>query len=240
VARAARVIAVSRQTAADLETFWGVPAARISVVHNGVASRFAPQPPAVVAALRERNNLPARYVLYLGTLEPRKNLERLLRGYARWVEEGSDDAADVALVLAGAKGWYYDEIFRTVMALGLAERVIFPGFVAAAELPAWYAGATAFVYPSLFEGFGLPVLEAMACGVPVICSRVPSLLEVAGDAAIAVAADDETGFAAALRLVVAQPRLRAELRARGLAQAARFSWRRCAEQTLAVYDSLRG
>ncbi len=240
VARAARVIAVSRQTAADLETFWGVPAARISVVHNGVASRFAPQPPAVVAALRERNNLPARYVLYLGTLEPRKNLERLLRGYARWVEEGSDDTADVALVLAGAKGWYYDEIFRTVMALGLAERVIFPGFVAAAELPAWYAGATAFVYPSLFEGFGLPVLEAMACGVPVICSRVPSLLEVAGDAAIAVAADDETGFGAALRLVVAQPRLRAELRARGLAQAARFSWRRCAEQTLAVYDSLRG
>ncbi len=239
-ARAARVIAVSRQTAADLETFWGIPAARISVIHNGVASRFAPQPPAGIAALRERNNLPERYLLYLGTLEPRKNLDRLLRGYARWVAESPDGAANVALVLAGARGWYYDEIFRTVTALGLAERVIFPGFVPASELPTWYAGAAAFVYPSRFEGFGLPVLEAMACGVPVICSRVPSLLEVAGDAAIAVAPDDAAGFAAALRLVLEQPQLRAQLRARGLAQAARFSWRRCAEQTLAVYDSLRG
>src|SRR5690606_6847481 len=145
---------------------------------------------------------------------------------------------DVALVLAGARGWYYDEIFRTVTALGLAGRVHFPGFVPAADLPAWYAGAEAFVYPSLFEGFGLPVLEAMACGVPVICSRVPSLLEVAGDAAITVAPDDEAGFAHALRLVLEQPRLCSALRKRGLVQAARFSWRRSAEQTLAVYEEI--
>lgn len=240
VARAAQIIAVSHQTAADLERFWGVPAARIRVIHNGVAPRFKPQPPASSAAWRRRNKLPARYLLYLGTLEPRKNLERLLRGYARWIEEDADAAADVALVLAGAKGWYYDEIYGTVAALGLAERVVFPGFVPAADLPAWYAGAAAFVYPSLFEGFGLPVLEAMACGVPVICSRVPSLLEVAGDAAVTVTPNDEAGFVDALRLVLGQPRLHAELSARGQAQAARFTWRRCAEQTVAVYHALRG
>ncbi|MCB0136969.1 MAG: glycosyltransferase, partial [Caldilineaceae bacterium] len=109
-----------------------------------------------IAALRRQNDLPERYLLYLGTLEPRKNLDLLLRAYARWAQADSAADSDVALVLAGAKGWYYDEIFRTVTALGLAGRVIFPGFVPAADLPAWYAGAEAFVYPSLFEGFGLP------------------------------------------------------------------------------------
>ena len=237
VARAARVIAVSHQTASDLQQYWATPAGRITVVHNGVSPRFTPQPAERIAALRRQNDLPERYLLYLGTLEPRKNLDLLLRAYARWAQADSAADSDVALVLAGAKGWYYDEIFRTVTALGLAGRVIFPGFVPAADLPAWYAGAEAFVYPSLFEGFGLPVLEAMACGVPVICSRVPSLLEVAGDAAITVAPDDEAGFAHALRLVLEQPRLRSALRKRGLVQAARFSWRRSAEQTLAVYEA---
>lgn len=238
VARAARVIAVSHQTAADLQQYWATPAGRIRVAHNGVSPRFTPQPPERIAALRRQNDLPERYLLYLGTLEPRKNLDLLLHAFARWVRESATAVDDVALVLAGARGWYYDEIFRTVTALGLAGRVHFPGFVPAADLPAWYAGAEAFVYPSLFEGFGLPVLEAMACGVPVICSRVPSLLEVAGDAAITVAPDDEAGFAHALRLVLEQPRLCSALRKRGLVQAARFSWRRSAEQTLAIYEEI--
>ncbi len=237
VACATHVIAVSHQTAADLQTFWATPAERISVIHNGVSARFVPQPPERIAALRRQQRLPERYLLYLGTLEPRKNLDLLLRAFARWVQEASAAAGDVALVLAGAKGWYYDEIFRTVTELGLAQRVHFPGFVPAADLPAWYAGAEAFVYPSLFEGFGLPVLEAMACGVPVICSRVASLLEVTGDAALTVAPDDEAGFAHALRLVLEQPPLRAALRVRGQAQAARFSWQRAAGQAMTVYEA---
>ena len=236
VARAAHVIAVSHQTAADLQTYWATPAERISVIHNGVSARFVPQAPERIAALRRQNGLPARYLLYLGTLEPRKNLDLLLRAFARCMQGASAFTGDVALVLAGAKGWYYDTIFRTVNELGLAQRVQFPGFVPAADLPAWYAGAEAFVYPSLFEGFGLPVLEAMACGVPVICSRVASLLEVAGDAAVTVAPDDEAGFAHALQLVLEQPSLRAALRERGQAQAARFSWQRAAGQAIAVYE----
>ena len=142
------------------------------------------------------------------------------------------------LVLAGGKGWYFETIFQTVADLGLADDVIFPGYVPAADLPDWYRAAAVFVYPSLYEGFGLPVLEAMACGVPVICSRTPSLLEVAGDAALTVEPDDAAGLAHALALLLAQPGLHAHLAARGLAQARRFTWRRCAEQTIAVYDEL--
>jgi glycosyltransferase involved in cell wall biosynthesis len=142
---------------------------------------------------------------------------------------------DVKLVLAGAKGWYYTEIFHAVEALGLAEQVIFPGFIPSAELPEWYAAATAFVFPSLFEGFGLPVLEAMACGTPVVCSRAPGVSEVAGDAALTFPPHDVDALAAALEVVVNQPAARQELAARGLAQAARFTWRRSAAATLAIY-----
>ena len=113
-----------------------------------------------------QKGLPARYLLHLGTLEPRKNLELLVRAFARWRAQASLADQEVRLVLAGGKGWYYDALFRLVEALGLADVVLFPGFVPGAELPAWYQAAEGFVYPSLFEGFGLPVLEAMACGAP--------------------------------------------------------------------------
>lgn len=235
VRRAAHVIAVSHQTAADLQHFFGAPSDRISVVHNGVAARFTPRSVEAQAAFRQRRRLPPRYLLYLGTLEPRKNLEQLVRAFAQWRVATATAAHDVKLVLAGAKGWYYTEIFRTVEALGLAEQVIFPGFIAGDELPDWYAAATAFVYPSLFEGFGLPVLEAMACGTPVVCSRAPGVSEVAGDAALTFPLHDDAAVMAALELVVNQPAVRQELAARGLMQAARFTWRRSAEATLAIY-----
>jgi glycosyltransferase involved in cell wall biosynthesis len=141
----------------------------------------------------------------------------------------------VKLVLAGGKGWWYAEIFHIVQELGLIDAVHFPGFISQETLPAWYAGAEAFVYPSLFEGFGLPVLEAMASGTPVICSRAPGVQEVAGDAAITFDPQDEAGLVAALHLVMSQPALRRTLGQRGLAHAARFSWRRCAEATCSVY-----
>jgi len=239
VRRAAHVIAVSQQTAADVQRYFGVSPARITVIHNGVAARFAPRHTDDLAAFRQWRGLPPRYLLYLGTLEPRKNLERLVRAFVQWRRTGAAADADVKLVLAGAKGWYYAEIFRTVEALGLAEQVIFPGFVPSDELPEWYAAATAFVYPSLFEGFGLPVLEAMACGTPVICSRAPGVREVAGDAALTFPAADEAALAAVLDLVVGQPALRRELSTRGLVQAARFTWRRSAAATLAIYRRFR-
>ena len=238
VQRAAQVIAVSNQTAADLQRFWGTPPDRISVVHNGVASRFTPRCAEEQAAFRQRCGLPARYLLSLGTLEPRKNLEQLVRAFARW--RTATATHDVKLVLAGAKGWRYTEIFRTVEALGLTEQVIFPGFIPEDALPDWYAAATAFVYPSLFEGFGLPVLEAMACGTPVVCSQAPGLSEVAGDAALTFPPRDEAALTAALEMVVNQQGVRQELAARGRMQAARFTWRRSAEATLAIYRRFGG
>jgi glycosyltransferase involved in cell wall biosynthesis len=236
VARARRIIAVSRQTAADLLACFGIPAGRVDVVYNGVAPEFRPGSAESSARFRLHKGLPERYLLYLGTLEPRKNLELLVGAFALWRQQASAEDQAVKLVLAGAKGWYYEEIFRRVQELGLSDAVSFPGFIPGAELPDWYRGAEGFLYPSLMEGFGLPVLEAMACGVPVVCSQAPSLLEVAGTAALSVAAHDEEALAHAIRLVTSQPELRAALAAQGLARARTFTWRRCAEDTIAVYE----
>lgn len=235
VARARRVIAVSQQTAADLLACFGVPTGRVDVVYNGVAPEFRPGSAESSTRFRQHRGLPERYLLYLGTLEPRKNLELLVGAFARWRRQAPPEDQAVHLVLAGAKGWYYEAIFRRVQELGLSDAVSFPGFIPAAELPDWYRAAEGFLYPSLLEGFGLPVLEAMACGVPVVCSQSPSLLEVAGNAALSVSAYDEEALAHAIQLVTSQPGLRAALAAQGLARARTFTWRRCAEETLAVY-----
>lgn len=238
VAKAQRVIAVSAQTADDLHAFFGTPAGKIVVVPNGVDAAFAPGDVARAAEFRSSRSLPDRFLLFVGTLEPRKNLDGLVRAYARWCANAPDGVADVKLVIAGGKGWFYESIFAWVRSLGLEADVLFPGFVPAAELPDWYRAALAFVYPSHLEGFGLPVLEAMACGCPAVISTAPSLLEVAGDAALAVPPADEDALEHALHLVIEQESLRAELARRGLARAARFSWRRTALETLAVYEDL--
>jgi glycosyltransferase involved in cell wall biosynthesis len=191
--------------------------------------------------------LPSRFLLYVGTLEPRKNLPHLLRAYADW-QANSVTGRDVALVLAGAKGWHYQEIFDLVAELGLTERgarapseqgrtVHFPGFVPEQDLCLWYNAAGAFVYPSLFEGFGLPVLEAMASGTPVICSDAPSLQEVAADAALIVPAQDQPALQDAFERLFSEQGLAAQLRERGTRQAERFSWQRAAAETIDVYET---
>src|SRR5919206_36973 len=155
--------------------------------------------------------LPGRYLLYLGTLEPRKNLTTLLRAYARLRRRG----LDWPLVLAGGKGWLYEDIFRTIDALHLAAHVRLPGYVAYEEQPLWYGGATVFVYPSTYEGFGLPVLEAMACGTPVVTSTASSLPEAAGDAALLVECRDEEALTQAIERLAGDAALRADLVRRG-------------------------
>jgi len=237
VAKARRVIAVSRQTADDLIACFGVDAGKIEVVYNGVGEHFRPGSAAETQNFRVSNRLPDRFLLYLGTLEPRKNLARLVDGYARW-REVDPAAHDVALVLAGGKGWYYDEIFQRVRERGLEDVVHFPGFIPGPALPHWYRAAEAFVYPSLFEGFGLPVAEALACGTPVICSDAASLLEVTGDAALTFPALETDGLVAALRTLFAQPELAAELVQRGLERSRCFTWERTARETMAVYAAV--
>jgi glycosyltransferase involved in cell wall biosynthesis len=234
--RAARVIAVSESTRRDVIALCGVPPARVVTVPNGVSPAFAPADPAAVAAFRQRAGLPDDFILFLGTLEPRKNLVRLIDAYAKLCRGGPADLP--RLVIAGAKGWFYEQIFGRVAELGLADRVSFPGFVPAADLPWWYRAARLFVYPSLFEGFGLPVLEAMASGTPVITSTVSSLPEVAGQAAVLTPPDDTDALAAALREVLADRARQAQMAAAGLKQAQQFTWARTAAATVEVYRAV--
>jgi glycosyltransferase involved in cell wall biosynthesis len=175
---------------------------------------------------------PAGYLLYVGVLEPRKRLDVLVTAFSR-IASGSNG---LQLVIAGQRGWMYQQIFEQVTSLGLEERVRFPGYIPRADLPALYSGARAFVYPSRYEGFGFPVLEAMSCGTAVITTNVSALPEVAGDGALLVAPDDVSGLAEALGRVVQDESFRRELSNRAQARAAQFSWDRCARETLQVYQ----
>lgn len=238
VRKARHIIAVSRQTANDLQQFWGIEEGKISVVYNGVGTEFVPASTLAIEAFRRERGLPARFFLYLGTLEPRKNLPVLIRAFAQWRAETTAANREIKLVIAGAKGWFYEQIFALVTQLQLSEAVLFPGFVPAAELPDWYRAAELFIYPSLFEGFGLPVVEAMACGVPVICSDTGSLVEVVGNSALTFPAQDEAALVDRLHQIMTDAPLRQELRRLGLARSQQFSWQRTAEATFDLYCRL--
>jgi glycosyltransferase involved in cell wall biosynthesis len=232
VRRAACVIAVSESTRQDVISFLAVPPEKVVVVHNGVTDEFCEAPAGQAREHARRAGLPESYILFLGTLEPRKNLVRLLEAYARLRQMRDPRQGDAPpLMIAGGKGWYYQAVMERVEALGLANHVIFPGFIPSEELPWLYRAASLFVYPSLFEGFGLPVLEAMACGAPVITSTVSSLPEVAGDAALLVDPEDAEGLALAMQRVLDEPGLAEGLREAGRARAAGFSWDRTAAAT---------
>ncbi len=226
---ARRLIAVSAHTAAETTRLLGVPSERIDVVYHGVDPAFHPLPADEVAVFRQRRGLPERFVLCVGTLEPRKNQTRLVEAFAR-IHDGQ-----VKLVLVGGKGWLYDELFTRVEALGLSKEIIFPGYVMNDELPLWYNAATILAYPSLYEGFGMPVLEAQACGTPVLTSNVSSLPEAAGDAASMVDPYDVEALAAELDRLLTDKPLRHELRKRGLAHASQFTWTLMAQETADVY-----
>jgi glycosyltransferase involved in cell wall biosynthesis len=210
--------------------------AKISVVHLGVEARFQPiREESQLTATRQKYGLPGKFVLFVGLIEPRKNLETLVDAYlADSLCEGFD------LVLAGNLGWDYSRLLKKVAASGVRNRIHMPGYIDDADLPALYSMAAAFVYPSLYEGFGLPVLEAMACGAPVITSGVSSLPEVAGDAAILVDPRDCRAVAGALRMVLGDEELREDLSQRGRQRSQLFTWERTAGKTLDVYRAAAG
>jgi len=233
IRRARRVIAVSESTRQDVIQWLSLPPHRVVTVYNGVSSRFRPLPKPQVEAWRREKGLPAQFILYLGTLQPRKNIATLVRAYAQWRQ--AHPHASIPLILAGAKGWYYQDLFRLVETLGVREDVLFPGFVPSSELPYWYNAATLFAYPSLFEGFGLPVLEAMACGTPVIAANTTSLPELVGSAGLLIPPTDTHQWQRALERVLGDPSLRDHLVQQGLERARAFTWERTARETLAVY-----
>ena len=226
---ARRVVTISESGRQDVHQLFGVPLQRIDVVSPGVDQVYCPGPVNEAAAFRERKKLPEQYVLHVGTLQPRKNIPLLIEAYADL------QRADVTLVLAGGKGWFYDEIYDRVRVLGLEERVIFPGYVPDTELPLWYNAAAVLVFPSHYEGFGMPILEAMACGTPVVAARTSAIPEVTGDAALLFDPLDKAALSERLATVLDEPEQAATMRERGLSQALGFSWQRAALEMLEVY-----
>jgi glycosyltransferase involved in cell wall biosynthesis len=247
----------------------------VIVVYPGVAPRFRPLPPEETGPVRRRLQLPERFLLFVSTLEPRKNLVRLLEAFAQLdhrppttdhrpgrqgdtgvdpqrsatqrapgvqrsafsIQRSSGIVDNLHLVIAGRRGWLYEEIFAAIERLRLGEKVPILDFVDDNDLPALYNLAWAFVYPSIYEGFGLPAIEALACGTPVLTADNSSLPEVVGDAAVLVPADDTGAIAAGMARIVHDEDLRARLRAAGPARARSFTWERAAQQVLDCYRS---
>jgi glycosyltransferase involved in cell wall biosynthesis len=229
-----RIIVDSHHTKGDVNRLLGIPPEQMEVIPLGVDERFRPvEDEGVLDSVRSKYALPEMFVLCVGTQEPRKGLDTLIAAYASL-------AADIPhhLVVAGQPGWYTEPIFQQVEALGLDHQVHFTGYVAEEDLPALYSLAQLFVYPSRYEGFGLPALEALACGLPVVCTDSSSLPEVVGDAALLVPPDEAQSLAVAMERVLNDDELRARMRIRGQEQAAHFTWDETARRTLQVYESM--
>ncbi|MBL7063081.1 MAG: glycosyltransferase family 4 protein [Anaerolineae bacterium] len=233
VRRADHILADSHATKSDLTSLLAVPSEKVSVVHLAADSTFRPLPGTEVGQVATRYGLqPGRFLLFVGTLEPRKNLPGLLQAYRYLLDA---EVTTAPLVLVGGKGWLYDEVFERIEALHLTEGVCLLHGVPDADLPGLYNAASVLTMPSFYEGFGLPALEAMACGTPVVVAERASLPEVVGEAGLLVNPDDPGNIAQALARVLTEEPLRVQMRELGLAQAARFTWEETARQTLAIY-----
>jgi glycosyltransferase involved in cell wall biosynthesis len=232
---AAHVVADSQATKRDLSRRYGVPLGKITVAYPGCDDSLHPvREPFAIESVKRLYGITGDYLLHIGTLQPRKNLVRLIQAFAIFKSQISN----LKLVLAGSKGWLYDDILAEVEQLGLESHVLFPGRVIEEDKAALISGAAAFVFPSLYEGFGLPVVEAMQCGTPVICSNTSSLPEVAGDAALLIDPLDVDALAEAMARLVVNAALRQALVERGYIQAQRFSWQACAARVLSALESV--
>lgn len=235
--RAHAIIAVSECSKRDCVRLYGVDPAKIRVIYEGVNPRYRPiHDPKRHTQVREKYRLPPKFLLYLATIEPRKNLVALVEAYHALLN--TEHADDVHLVIAGKKGWLFQPVFDKVRELGLEARVHFTDWVDDDDAPVMMSMAEAFVFPSLYEGFGLPPIEAMACGTPVVCANTSSLPEVVGTAGLLFDPADVRWLAqASVRVLFDEP-MRAELRVRGPVQAAKFSWQNAARETLQVYHDV--
>jgi glycosyltransferase involved in cell wall biosynthesis len=225
-------VTISEHGKREVVDLLGIPAWRVQVAYPAVDPTFRPLPREQVEEFRARRGLPPRFALYLGTLEPRKNAIALVRAFAHLRARRGHGPA---LVLAGGEGWQTSALYAEVEARGLGDAVLFPGYVDPAEQVLWYNAAAVFVYPSLYEGFGLPPLEALACGVPVVTSSLTSLPEVVGDVGRMAAVDAPDALAEAIANVLADRALRDWMREAGPRQARRFTWENMARRTVGAY-----
>lgn len=227
---ARRLIAISEAGRRDIHDVFGVPLDRIDVVRPGVDGRFHPLPETEIAAFREAQSLPDRFLLHVGTLQPRKNIPVLLEALALL------DDTDIALMIVGGPGWHYEQLSTEVTALGLGNRVRFVGYVPDVALPYWYNAATALVFPSLYEGFGLPIVEAMACGTPVVAADTSSLPEAGGTTALYFDPQSPEELAQRLNQLLGDEALKDRLSLEGPTQAQVFGWEQSGRDLLAVYE----
>lgn len=233
------IVTVSEFSKREIVGAYGAPAEKVHVIYNGIGPEFQGREAGDAGKqLREKHALPERFVLYVGSLEAKKNIDRLLDAFSILVKEGR--AGDRELVLAGGRGGQAYDVEAAIDRAGVREHVIVTGYVADEDVPVLMNMADLFVYPSLYEGFGLPPLEAMACGTPTVVSDAACLPEVVGDAALVAPAEDATGLAAVVERALGDKTLRGKLSQLGPKRAADFTWQRAARETLALYESLIG
>lgn len=229
-----KIIAVSHNTKKDLINYFKIPDDKIRVIHLAANEKFKPLGNQEIRTFRDKYGLNFPFILYVGTLEGRKNIPFLIKSFF----ELRSKYKDVKLVIAGKKGWKYKNVFSTIEELNLNNEIIFTGYVPEEDLPGLYNAATLFVYPSLYEGFGLPPLEAMACGCPVITSNTSSLPEVVGGAGIMVDPHDFKELASVMHEILNNTILRENLTKKGLERSKLFSWEKCARETNEVYKEV--
>lgn len=234
VKTARKIIAISENTKKDLVDLMGAEEKKISVVYPGVGRDFKPCGPMEIRRVREKYSIGANYILHVGTLEPRKNLEFLIDVFNEMIKTNNDDGAE--LVLAGAPGWGYAGIFERIAEYGLGNRIIVTGYAEPGDMPALYSGAAVFAYPSLYEGFGLPVAEAMACGAPVAASAVSSIPEVLGGAGALIKGWRVREWAETISLLLRDRAAASGFSETGIIRSRIFSWDECAAKTLEIYN----
>ena len=234
--KADKIIAVSESTKNDLVGLYNINPEKIKVIYSGINSVFSIQySVSSISKIKKKYNLPEKYILYLGTLEPRKNIVGLIKAFEmfkRRRHSRMSPAEDYKLVIAGSKGWLYRDIFKTVKNSPVKNDIIFTGFIDDEDKSILYSQAELFVYPSFYEGFGFPPLEAMACGTPVITSNFSSLPEAVGDAAIMINPYNLDELYRAMETVLNDDKLKDTLIKKGFKQAKKFSWQKCARETL--------
>lgn len=234
--KADALIAVSESTRRDAIRLLGISPHKIYSTPLGVSERYRLiSDEVVLEKARLRYKLPAKYLLYVGTIEPRKNLPLLIRSYYRFLDQGNA----LPLVVVGRKGWMFDDTFQLIEELGLKDKVFFAGYISEEDMPLVYNLAQAFVYPSLYEGFGLPPLEAMACGVPVITTAISAMRDHVAGAGILVPPNDEQALAQAIHMLIQDSSVREKLSIEGQTRAAQFTWKRTAQETLKAYQSIQ-
>lgn len=232
-----KILTVSKSTAKDVQKILNVNPDKICVTYNANKDIYRPiNDKEKIKDICHKYEIRNDYILFVGTLEPRKNIKTLIKSFSKLIKEIN---TDIKLVIVGKKGWMYKEIFELVKKLGIEKEVIFTGFADLDDLPYLYNGAEMFVYPSVYEGFGIPVLEAISCGVPTITSNVSSMPEVIGEAGITVNPTNITELKNSMKKIINNDNLKENLKNLGIEQSKKFTWENCAIETLRAYKSVK-